>query len=501
MALTYKTDQITLNAADTDFTILTATATTTLVKNITWIHDDHNTTVTLSLTKSGGTKTQIGSFSATADVPTKLWTDILPLEANDVLHLQSNHISSSDVGYCIVSYVEDTTSVAGQSVGVHTDVDITGITNGQILKWNSQATEFQPGDEAGGLDDTDDLSEGTTNLYFTNARADARIAAANVTDLSDVSSAGSGSIITSAERTKLTGIATGATANDTDANLKNRANHTGTQAASTISDFDTEVANNTAVAANTAKNTYPSADASKLAGIAAGAEVNVQSDWNATSGDALILNKPTIPSNTNISNTDLTADDNRTLDMDANSLTIDINDGDFTLRDSNAVDTYIQAASNVLTLGDSAMTVESDGVFQAKAGIEQDEANLTVLGDKGAGCEVTYMGSSATSVSQGRVYYYTGSTWTAYTPASEAPQKALLGIALGSTMEKGFLLKGFIHPDSGTLTAGSQVFGLTNSSVGTTAPTTSGHFQRILGHSISASVIHFNPSQEYIELA
>ena len=39
------------------------------------------------------------------------------------------------------------------------------------------------------------------------------------------------------ERTKLTGVATGATANDTDANLKARANHTGTQAAATISDF------------------------------------------------------------------------------------------------------------------------------------------------------------------------------------------------------------------------------------------------------------------------
>lgn len=37
--------------------------------------------------------------------------------------------------------------------------------------------------------------------------------------------------------TKLNGIATAATANDTDANLKNRANHTGTQTASTISDF------------------------------------------------------------------------------------------------------------------------------------------------------------------------------------------------------------------------------------------------------------------------
>ena len=43
---------------------------------------------------------------------------------------------------------------------------------------------------------------------------------------------------TTAQETKLSGIATGATANDTDANLKNRANHTGTQAASTISDFN-----------------------------------------------------------------------------------------------------------------------------------------------------------------------------------------------------------------------------------------------------------------------
>jgi hypothetical protein len=43
---------------------------------------------------------------------------------------------------------------------------------------------------------------------------------------------------TAAEAAKLAGIAAGATANDTDANLKARANHTGTQAASTISDFD-----------------------------------------------------------------------------------------------------------------------------------------------------------------------------------------------------------------------------------------------------------------------
>ncbi|MEY3874541.1 MAG: hypothetical protein RL363_1262, partial [Bacteroidota bacterium] len=35
---------------------------------------------------------------------------------------------------------------------------------------------------------------------------------------------------------------------------------------------------------------------SKLEGIEAGAEVNVNADWNATTGDAVILNKPIIPS-------------------------------------------------------------------------------------------------------------------------------------------------------------------------------------------------------------
>jgi len=43
------------------------------------------------------------------------------------------------------------------------------------------------------------------------------------------------------ERTKLAGIATGATANSSDATLLARANHTGTQLAATISDFTTAV--------------------------------------------------------------------------------------------------------------------------------------------------------------------------------------------------------------------------------------------------------------------
>mgnify|MGYP007090445844 CR=1 FL=1 len=43
-------------------------------------------------------------------------------------------------------------------------------------------------------------------------------------------------------------------------------------------------------------NNFTTALKNKLDGIQAGAEVNVNADWNSISGDSQILNKPTIPS-------------------------------------------------------------------------------------------------------------------------------------------------------------------------------------------------------------
>ena len=232
---------------------------------------------------------------------------------------------------------------------------------------------------------------------------------------------------------------------------------------------------------------------------------------DGTSGQALVtdgagnLSFSTVGggSNTNIANANLTADTNRTLDMDGNTLTIDINDGgEFFVSDSANSDTYIQvqAGSNVLQLGDTGTVVASDGVFKAKLGIEHDEANLTVAGAYGAGSEITYLGASATATTKGEIYYYNGTTWASYTSATEAPQKALLGIALGATMASGFLLKGFVNPNGSTgFTTASPVYGGTDASATTTAPTSG--YQRVMGHSISTSVIFFNPSQEFIDLA
>ena len=73
----------------------------------------------------------------------------------------------------------------------------------------------------------------------------------------------------SASSTKLAGIESGAEVNPTASEIK------------------------TSYESNSNTNAFTDAEKTKLSGIASGAEVNVNADWNATSGDAVILNKPT----------------------------------------------------------------------------------------------------------------------------------------------------------------------------------------------------------------
>ena len=108
--------------------------------------------------------------------------------------------------------------------------------------------------------DTDDIAEGVSKLYFTNGRAaaaapvqtvDGQTGAVSLSSSyaplshvgdggaahSNAVAAGAAGFMTGADKTKLDGIATGATQNSSDAFLRARGNHTGTQTASTISDF------------------------------------------------------------------------------------------------------------------------------------------------------------------------------------------------------------------------------------------------------------------------
>jgi len=90
-------------------------------------------------------------------------------------------------------------------------------------------------------------------------------------DISDTST--TNKYTTAAEISKLSGIESGATADQTDTEIK------------------------TAYENNADTNAFTDAEQTKLSGIASGAEVNVQANWNETNSgsDAFIQNKPTIP--------------------------------------------------------------------------------------------------------------------------------------------------------------------------------------------------------------
>lgn len=81
-------------------------------------------------------------------------------------------------------------------------------------------------------------SSKTESLLASNSTGDRARANHTGTQSADTLVAGTtNAVFLTTEKTKLSGIATGATANQTDTYLLNRANHTGTQLSTTISDF------------------------------------------------------------------------------------------------------------------------------------------------------------------------------------------------------------------------------------------------------------------------
>jgi len=170
--------------------------------------------------------------------------------------------------------------------------------------------------------------------------------------------------------------------------------------------------------------------------------------------------------------------------------------------DANNVAVFNGGFTQTLIGGSSG--IELNGPVTANEFIQEHSSGISSAGDYGAGADITFLGSSGTSVVAGKIYYHNGTTWALYSTAVAASQISLLGMAVGSTMSSGFILRGFVRPSlvSAQLTAGQTVFSSSSNGSGqvtSTAPTTG--YQRILGHAVSTSVIYFNPSVEHIELA
>lgn len=214
-----------------------------------------------------------------------------------------------------------------------TDVTITSPGNGHTLQYNNvlrvwenvpQTTPTPPPDT------TDDLPEGTTNLYYTDARAQAAVSSSTIVrsvngevgdqegdvglTTDNVPASATNLYLTTAERSKLAGIEAGAEVNVNadwsaatgDAAILNKPTLAAVATSGSYVDLINKPTIPTAlgdlggtadeIAEGQTNKFFTSSERTKLSGIATGAEVNVNADWDAVSGDAQILNKPSIPS-------------------------------------------------------------------------------------------------------------------------------------------------------------------------------------------------------------
>lgn len=152
-------------------------------------------------------------------------------------------------------------------------------------------------------------------------------------------------------------------------------------------------------------NNFTTAEKNKLAGIAAGAEVNVQSDWNQTnsSADDFIKNKPTIPTKTSdltndsgfISSlpiasasalgaikvgTNLSIAADGTLSADAQSITVDsaLSSTSTNPVENRVINTALGAKANTADLADVATSGDYDDLLNKPTIPTVNNATLTI---------------------------------------------------------------------------------------------------------------------------
>ena len=92
------------------------------------------------------------------------------------------------------------TDFAASDIGSLNDVSVPTPSNGEVLTystgvWGSSAVPSAPVDSVNGetgvvVLDTDDISEGAVNLYYTDARVNTVISATNIGNLADISLSG-----------------------------------------------------------------------------------------------------------------------------------------------------------------------------------------------------------------------------------------------------------------------------------------------------------------------
>ncbi len=150
-----------------------------------------NTVATLSGTQTFTNKTidADGTGNSITNIDN---ANIKASAAIDATKIHNGNVSNTEFGFLdgVTSAIQTQldsklSNITGQTLGSLSDVTITSPSSGQVIRYNGTAFVNATDEDNLANNDTDDLSEGSSNLYYTDARFDTRFGTKSTTNLSE----------------------------------------------------------------------------------------------------------------------------------------------------------------------------------------------------------------------------------------------------------------------------------------------------------------------------